>query len=226
MAENNRIMMVYSIIGRGKSKRYMEMLGEKGIRVHMRTTARGTAPSEMMDIFGLGNNDKDVVISYAPENVVRSCMSELSQNMGSGSEYGGLMISMRLSAINRLSAEIIAKSAVRNGEKGEKTMNDKNKHQHQLIWITVDQGYTDQVMRTAKKAGATGGTVIRARLAGTERLENAASVDIQEEKEIITILAPSGVASEIINAVNREHGMKSAAHGMVMALPVEKALKI
>ena len=180
----------------------------------------------MMDIFGLGNNDKDVVISYAPENTARSCMSELSQNMANGSEYGGLMTGMQLSAINRLSAEIIAKSAVRNGEKGEKTMNDKNKHQHQLIWITVDQGYTDQVMQTAKKAGAMGGTVMRARLAGTERLENVTSVDIQEEKEIITILAPSGTASDIINAVNSEHGMRSEAHGMVMALPVDKALKI
>ena len=105
-------------------------------------------------------------------------------------------------------------------------MNEKNKHQHQLIWITVNQGYTDQVMQTAKKAGAMGGTILRARLAGTERLEQFGEVDIQEEKEIITILAPSSTAAEIINAVNAEHGTKSEAHGMIVALPVDKALKI
>lgn len=226
MAEQNRIMMLYSVLGRGKSKQYMEMLNEKNIRFHMQMTAFGTAPSEMLDIFGLGNTDKDVVISYAPEAMVRKLMSELSKNIGTGSEYGGLMISMRLSAINRLSAEIITKTVAGNTEKGEEIMNHENKHQHQLIWITVNQGYTDQVMQTAKRAGAMGGTVMRARLAGTERLENAVSANIQEEKEIITILAPSGTASDIMNAVNSEHGMKSEAHGMVMALPVDKALKI
>lgn len=226
MAEQDRIMMIYSVIKRGKSKQYMEMLDERSIRFHLQTAAFGTAPSEMLDIFGLGSNDKDVIISYAPEKTVRSFMNDLGKNVGTSSEYGGLMMSLHLSAINRIPAEIITRASAVGAEKGEKTMNEKNKHQHQLIWITVNQGYTDQVMQTAKKAGAMGGTILRARLAGTERLEQFGEVDIQEEKEIITILAPSSTAAEIINAVNAEHGTKSEAHGMIVALPVDKALKI
>jgi len=90
----------------------------------------------------------------------------------------------------------------------------------------VDQGYTEQVMQTARKAGAMGGTILRARLAGTDRLEHFGIKNIQDEKEIITILAPSNTAADIMNEVNHAHGMTEDAHGMVVALPVEKAFKI
>jgi len=226
MAAQNRIMMIYSILGRGKSKRYMDMLNEKSIRFHIQTVAFGTAPSEMMDIFGLGNNDKDAVLSFAPEDAVRGLTGELGKNIGSGNEYGGMMMTLRLSAVSRLSAEIITRASASNKETGEKTMADENKYQQQLILITVDRGCTDQVMQTAKRAGATGGTILRARLADTEKLEQLGMPEAQEEKEIITILSPASTAAEIMNEVNRLHGMNSDAHGMVVALPVDKALNI
>lgn len=225
MSEQDRIMMLFSIIGRGKSKQYMEMLNSKNIRFHFQMTATGTAPSEMLDIFGLGSNAKDVVISLAPASSIRAFAGDFGKNLGASTEYGGLMMSLRLSAINRISAEIISKSNHGNTEKGKQNQM-KSEHKQQLILITVNQGYTDQVMQTAKKAGAMGGTILRARLAGTERLEQFGEVEIQDEKEIISILAPVGVAEQIMNEVNREHGARSEAHGMVMSLPVEKAYKI
>ena len=47
-----------------------------------------------------------------------------------------------------------------------------------------------------------------------------------EKKEIILILAPASSAGEIMNEVNREHGLKTEAKGIVCAVPVEHALKI
>ena len=63
----NRIMMMFSIITRGKAGKYMQMLNQNGMSFHIQTAGVGTAPSEMMDIFGLGTNDKDVLITLAPE---------------------------------------------------------------------------------------------------------------------------------------------------------------
>lgn len=50
MPASNRIMMLFSIVGRGKGKKYMDMLTAKGISFHMQMAAHGTAPSEMMDM--------------------------------------------------------------------------------------------------------------------------------------------------------------------------------
>ena len=101
-----------------------------------------------------------------------------------------------------------------------------NTHKQQLILVTVNQGFTGQVMQTAKKAGAMGGTILRARLASADKLEQFGDIAAQEEKEIIAILASVGYASKIMEEVNKEHGFHTEACGMITALPVDKAYKI
>ena len=225
MPDANRIMLLFSIVGRGKGKKYMDMLTAKGISFHMQMTAHGTAPSEMMDIFGLGNTDKDVVISYATEQACGSYVEELTGNVDASAGYGGLMMCFRLSAINRLTAEIIHRSSPDSEEKGV-TKPMANTHKQQLILVTVNQGFTGQVMQTAKKAGAMGGTILRARLASADKLEQYGDIADQEEKEVIASLAPAGTAAKIMEEVNKEHGFHTDSCGMVTALPVDKAYKI
>lgn len=102
----------------------------------------------------------------------------------------------------------------------------KNEHQHSLILITVNQGYTDQVMQVAKKAGATGGTVVRARLAGSDPETVFQGMDLQPEREILAILAPDSIRDLVMEDVNREFGLRSEARGILCSLPVDKAFKI
>lgn len=221
---NNRIMMMFSIITRGKAGKYMQALNEKGMSFHIQTTGFGTAPSEMMDIFGLGTNDKDVLITLAPESVINSYVLNLNKNIGGSFEYGGLMMCVRLSAINRIAAELVIRASREDTTGGKKKV--KSTQKHQLILVTVNQGYTGAVMETAKLAGAMGGTVLRARLADSGIMEQLGENAVHQEREIITIFAPAGTAMRIMDAVNRVHGIRSDANGMVFALPVDKAYKI
>ena len=223
-AVNNRIMMVFSIITRGKARQFMNLLEANGIGFHLQTTAVGTAPSEMMDIFGLGSNDKDIVISLAPEDVINSYAHALSRSIGGSFEYGGLMICVRLSAISRISAELISRASKTSESGGKRRV--KNAQKHQLIMVSVNQGYTDAVMETAKRAGAMGGTVLRARLMNSAVMEQLGNRAVHQEREIITIFAPATVAAHIMEDINRIHGVLSDANGIVMALPVDKAYKI
>lgn len=222
---DNRIMAMLSIITRGKAKAYMSMLDARGIGFHFQTTAFGTAPSEMMDIFGLGTNDKDIVISLAPEDVINSYAYDISKNIGGNFEYGGLMLCVRLSAIGRISAELVSRASVdKNEEGGKKRV--KSAQKHQLVLVSVNQGYTDAVMETAKRAGAMGGTVLRARLLDSGVMEQLSNAAVHSEREIIAIFAPAGTAAHIMEDVNRIHGVLSDANGVVVALPVDKAYKI
>ena len=221
---NSRIMMVFSIISRGKAKKFMKNLEENGIGFHFQTNAVGTAPSEMMDIFGLGSNDKDIVISLAPEGVINDYAYALSRNIGGSFEYGGLMMCVRLSAINRISAELIARASKQNENGGKRRV--KSAQKNQLILVSVNQGYTDAVMETAKRAGAMGGTVLRARLVDSAVMEQLGNKSVHQEREIITIFAPAVTAAHIMEDINRIHGVLSDANGIVMALPVDKAYKI
>ena len=223
--QTNRIMLVFSIITRGKAKKYMENLRINGMGFNMQANGIGTAPSEMMDIFGLGTNDKDIVITLAPESIIDTYAFNLSKELGGNYEYGGLMMCVRLSAISRLGSEIVNRASLEIYTKGGKKK-VKSGQKHQLILVSVNQGYTDAVMQTARSAGAMGGTVMRARLSESSMMEQLGEAEVQQEREIITIFAPAGTASKIMDEVNRNHGVLSDANGIVMALPVDKAYKI
>ncbi len=226
MAEvSNRIMMIFSIITRGKAKKYMESLEHNGMGFHIQTTAVGTAPSEMMDIFGLGSNDKDIVITLAPEDIINSYVRDMNKGLSGNFEYGGLMLCVRLSAINRITSELVTRASKGTDMTGGKRK-VKNGQKNQLILVSVNQGYTDAVMETAKKAGAMGGTVLRARLADGGIMEQFGEKAVHQEREIIAIFAPSATATYIMEDVNRIHGAMSDANGMIIALPVDKAFKI
>ena len=129
------------------------------------------------------------------------------------------------SAMSRLTAEVILQRTGKTDLKGDSSaMNSE--YQHSLIFINVNPGYTDKVMHTAKKAGATGGTVIRARMASANQTSDIATLHIQDEKEIIAILAPDTIRNQIMEEVNNEFGLRSEAKGVVCSVPVDKAFKI
>lgn len=92
-------------------------------------------------------------------------------------------------------------------------------HQHSLILVAVNQGYTDAVMDTARASGARGGTVIRARWTGAETIEKFAGITLQAETEILAIVTPQKDRNAIMSEINRLHGMKSAPQAVVISLP-------
>ena len=223
-ADNNPMAMILSILERGKGSSYMEMMRTRDVHFHCQTMGFGTAPSEMMDILGLGSNDKDIILSIAPRQTINALAVVLRESLGS-SRYRGLMMELKLSAVNRLTAEMISRTTTpATPNEGEEEM--RNEYNHQLILISVNQGCTDQVMHTARAAGAMGGTIIRARLTDGGMMGHFGIQDVMEEREILMILAPSNIATQIMDAVNKEHGVRSDAKGIVCALPVERAIKV
>ncbi len=225
MANNDsRIVMLLSIIKRGKSGQYLKMLQENDVVLHYQAVGDGTAPSEMLDILGLGSSEKDIMIGFATQKTAQRMASKLTKNVGTSLGYQGLFMIISTSAFSRISAEIIKKNSNDYTKGDGEDMHSEYKYS--LILISVNRGYTDAVMQTAKQAGATGGTIIKARLAEPQIIEAYANEKLNEEKEIVTILAPDSVRNQILESVNNEFGLKSEAQGTVLSIPVDKVFKI
>lgn len=226
MSQRNekQVIVLLSIVERGKGTKLIKTLEKLNMGMHFQCIGFGTAPTEMMDIFGLGSNDKDIIISFAAERRVIEMMGEFGNSFGSYSAYGGLMMVLGVNAINRLVSEILHLNMTDDIGKGAEVM--KNEHKHNLIMINVGQGYTDEVMETARKAGATGGTVIRGRWVDVEKIQEFVQKEFDEEREIILIMAPAKNTGQIMDEVNQKFGMRTDANGILSALPIEKAYKI
>lgn len=221
---NKQPMILLSIVERDKGKKLIKELENIGIKMNFQSVGFGTAPTEMMDIFGLGTNDKDIIISLGAGTVIKNMLANFGTIFSSHSKYGGLMIVLEVSAASRVLTEILEFNTDINLEKGDGPM--KNEHHNNLIVISVNEGYSENVMQIARKAGATGGTVIKGRLAEVEQFAEIGKTDVDGEREILCILAPLNASKQIMTDVNREFGLNSEANGIVFAIPTEKAYKI
>ena len=222
--QTRRVQTLCAIVERGKGQSLIEQLSGWGLGYQLRFTGHGTASSEMMDILGLGSTEKDVVISMGTEDAVSEAVRYFSENL-SATRYRGIMMLFSPDAVSRLLAIILTMKKSVDPERKESIVM-KNEHQHSLIMIVVNQGYTDQVMQIARRSGATGGTVIRARLADADNESQFHGITLQEEKEIVAILAPDSIRDQLMEDVNRECGFRSEAQGVLCSVPVDKAFKI
>ncbi len=97
----------------------------------------------------------------------------------------------------------------------------KNQFTHEAIFCIVNSGYSETVMDAAKKGGARGGTVINARGTAGKEAETFFGLSVQEEKEIVMILASAECKNAILEHLYEEVGLHTAGQGIAFALPVD-----
>ena len=220
---SERVKMILSVTPRGAGKDWIKELKKSHIHCHLQFIGQGTASSEMMDVLGLYNSDKDMILSFGSESAVRLICRRMSE--GYRCIRHGIMMTFSPTAINHLAEVFVSRSNTHEEEEENGEMESKG-YEYSMILVAVNTGYTDAVMDAAKKAGATGGTVIRARLVDSERAENRYGLLLQEEREIISIMTGGKNRNAIMEAINAECGIRTPAQAIICSLPVEKAYKM
>ena len=103
-------------------------------------------------------------------------------------------------------------------KKGEESALKDTKYE--LLVVIANQGYTEMIMEAARKASATGGTVLHAKGTGMEKAETFLGVSLAQEKEMIFLVVKKEAKNPIMRAVKEEAGLKSKAKSIVFSLPV------
>lgn len=222
MTNLKQMALILSIVERGSGNKLTKLYAQHQVFTHLRCEGTGTATSEIMDILGLGSAEKDVVLSLTPLGTARALMEALHDDLGDAVPGRGIACTVPLSAVSNLVAAVINTRT-----KLEKELEDEDMQQKSsLILVTVNQGFTDAVMDTAKKAGARGGTIIRGRWVADESFESLPGLADQEEKEIITIVVPKEIRNTVMEAINEQHGLQTSAGAMVCAMGVDQMVRL
>ncbi|MDR2517355.1 MAG: hypothetical protein LBC88_08260 [Spirochaetaceae bacterium] len=96
-----------------------------------------------------------------------------------------------------------------------------NEIKHDLIVAVVNQGYSNELITAARGAGAYGGTVISARGMTHDGPVKFFGLSLQEDKEIILILAEKEQKLPVMQKVSLDFGISTQAEGIVFSLPVD-----
>ncbi len=224
MKRQEQLSLIMSIVERGSGGKLVKLYNKNHIFTHIRFEGQGTATSEILDILGLGGSEKDIIWSVATRPAARALLEKLDDELRGAAPGRGIAFAVRLSALSSLVAAFIGmKTRVEEGT--EEAM--ENQQKSSMILVTVNQGFTGTVMDTARKAGARGGTIIKGRWAGDESFAQTAGITtLQAEKELIFIVAPMEQRNRIMDAIAKEHGLRTEAGAMVMAVGVEQLVHL
>ena len=94
------------------------------------------------------------------------------------------------------------------------------------LFIICVRGTGEQIMECARKAGARGGTVFKARGTAPEEITHFKNIDVQPEKEIIIIVVSETDKEKIMKAIASEHGYSSEANTVTFAIPVDESVGV
>ncbi|MDR0589018.1 MAG: hypothetical protein LBG25_00565 [Spirochaetaceae bacterium] len=231
MNENDKLPVLKNlvfIIDWNKINVISTVFEEENVRFHFISRGKGTANSEILDLLGIGGSEKAVIFSLEQAIMVPALIRGVRKKLGSQAAGAGIAFTIPLSGINNPILKVFKESITKNlnGSSVEEGENMNTEIKHDLIVSIVNQGYSDEFMTVAREAGAGGGTVINARGLAHKGPVKFFGVSVQDEKEIIIIIAGRERKAAIMQAVSQAYGITTAAGGIIFSLPVDHVMSL
>ncbi len=171
---------------------------------------RGTASSNIIQLFGFGDLSKDIAYIVADEKIIPSAIEKIAKKCESKKHFGVLFT---------LDVEGFIKGGQKNSADQITQKEENMTNSHEMINIIVNKGFAEDVMDAARKAGAGGGTIISAKGTAKEGDSTFLGVHIVPEKEMLMILVPKDKKDEIVNAIAALPCLSEAGSGIVFCNP-------
>ncbi len=92
----------------------------------------------------------------------------------------------------------------------------------ELVVCIVNAGYSENVMKAARSAGARGGSIIRGRGSANPESEEFFGVTIQPDKEIVLVLVTADIKDAVLKTIYKNAGLSTEGAGIVFSLPVSR----
>jgi len=223
------LKLIFFIVDWHSANTVSDVCAEENVRFHFTSLGEGTASSEILDLLGIGSSEKAVITCLEQEVGVPLLMKEVRKKLQNYGPGAGIAFTVPLSAINNPILLIFKQSILKNEKiaaANDKSEGEKmaDNYSHDLIISIVNQGFSDELMNTARESGATGGTVIHSRGTAHKGAVKVFGVSVQDEKELILILTEREKKETIMRSICEAHGLNSKAQGIIFSVPVDNVM--
>ncbi len=222
--------LVMAITDREKSEKVVALFDENNVATTYALMGEGTAPPEVLDYLYLSPSEKIIVFGVVTNTGIMPLIKSAKRKLYIDLPGNGIVVSVPLNSVGgkRCLQFIMEGQAIDlNEEKSDLTEREERmaiKTDYEMIFVIANEGYSDMIMDAARSAGATGGTVIKARGTGAENTEKFMGFSIAKEKEVHLLVTPAQGRNHIMKAIMEKAGLESKAKAMVFSLPVSNAI--
>lgn len=94
------------------------------------------------------------------------------------------------------------------------------KERFSLVVTIVNKGFSDYVIDSTRRSGASGGTVIKGRGTGDLEIENFLGVVIQPEKEVVLTVVKESKKDLVMKTVADDLSLDAEHRGFCFSVPI------
>lgn len=215
-AINIKPRLLVIIDSKSNEKKHLKLLNKYKVKFRIVIYGKGTAPSKILERLNLNEEEKTVIMAIAPEIMSKHIIKTINDNINKEKSVNEIAFVVPLSSATKYIEDFYKDDILEDIK-----MEENNKH---LIITITNEGYAENVMTSAKKAGAKGGTIINGRGLETEKVVKFLGVTIEPEKDIVLILTDDEKKTAIMNKIVEDCGLKTPGAGICFSLPVENAI--
>ena len=213
----SELYLMMTVTGREKMREFIRLYKDKGLDTHFLSLGHGTAQQRYMRLLALNETEKMVCLTIVTGRKWLEVKKAMSVRLRIEAPGVGVAYIVPLSAIGG-KRELMFLTDGQGFEKGaEQALKGT---EQELLVVIGKQGFSEQIMDAARKAGARGGTVIHARGTGQEKAEQFLGISLASEKDIILIVVPTEKKTDMMQQIIHDAGPGTPAGAIVFSLPV------
>ena len=216
------ILLLFIILEDGLDRKVNLLLNRLGIKVKTVSNAIGTASPSVLDYFGLVETKKDVYLAIIPDYLESKILDKVKNTFKLDKEGNGIVFTIPISSSNKFLSDSYINSELNESGEEMKVSNEK----YHLIVTIVMEGYLEQVMAAAKRGGANGGTVIKARGLANIIPTKILGFNIEPERELVLNVVSDDRKNMVMEEISKEVGIKTPGKGVCISLPISSAIGI
>ncbi len=224
MEHKNNYQLLVLIATHKLSEKASELFIKHSLPIQYFVTAEGTASSDIMDMLGLVNTDKCLIVSTVKKDFGEYMLKLLHTELSLDTKGSGIAFTMPLTGANNLLIKMM--SSTEELLEIRKDYNIMNMQSYVLITAVVNRGFSTDVMDAARPAGARGGTVVHSRSIESPEANALWGIGSNEEKEFVLIITDAEKKLDVMNAISKSCGVHSKAQGLVFSLPIDSVMGI
>ena len=99
VSDVKKLKMLITVVDRSKALFYVDLLEQFEVNVQMVMYGRGTANSEMLNLLGIAESDKAVIMSYIREDKVKETLDTLNEKFHKVKNGKGIAYTISLDSI-------------------------------------------------------------------------------------------------------------------------------
>lgn len=196
------LKLIWAIVPRNSGEILTKAAVSQGASGATILIARGTASNSFLELLGICDSTKDLVYVITENN-----FEEIFNAMkNSFTKKYGIMFSVDVENFIKSNSEINRENIMENST-------------HKLINVIVNKGFAEDTMDAARKAGASGGTIMNARGTAKEGDKKFFGIDIVPEKEMLMIVCENEKVSTILDAIKNLDCLKQPGTGITFTIP-------